>query len=538
MRTIASALCLAALWAAPGCTAQISEPGGQPGLQCNDLTPGPTPLRRMTHIQFANTVRDLFGGRIDAGSSFPTTQFPSGFSTYAAWNVVSATGAEDIFNAAGDVAVRAAADLNALLPCDPGGGEAACVEQFITRFGERAYRRPLSTAERATLTQLYDPASSAPLAEQVGEILKVMLQSPQFLYIDESGTLPVDGSSTIAQLDDHAMASRLSFFLWNSMPDDELLAAAGRGELRTAEQIRVQASRMLADGKATEAVRAFHDDFLQLYRIEGLNKDTSLFPSFDQAMANSMREGIKRFASKIVFEGGSFEELLMSRAAFVNDDLEQLFGVDGGSTGPDDWREVELDHSRWAGLLTRPAFTATHSYAAESSPVSRGVAVIRSVLCQDIAPPEGLIPQLPENQPGLTIRDRLAVHRQDPVCAYCHDTIDPIGFAFETYDAFGRHRTEYESGLPVDATGTLAEPAGSFNGPIELSQLLASTERARDCYATQWFRYAHGRPNAQQDSCSLTELKRVFAESGGNILELLVAITQTDAFRFRVLPSE
>jgi hypothetical protein len=235
---------------------------------------------------------------------------------------------------------------------------------------------------------------------------------------------------------------------------------------------------------------------------------------------------------------GTLTTLLTTSTAVVNGPLADLYGVDGPEAA-DEWATVELDPTQRAGLLTTAGFLASHANAMTTSPVARGAFVRNQMLCQVLLPPAGLVIQLPPFDPDVSGRERLAQHRADPACSVCHDLMDPVGFGLENYDAIGQWRTTEGNDLPIDASAELAEAgevAGAFVGGVELANKLASSEIVRACVALQTFRAAAGREEAAADDCSVVQTEERFLESGADMRELLVALTQTDAFLYRVIP--
>jgi hypothetical protein len=492
--------------------------------------PGDSPVRPLTSAQWENTVRDLFAGVVDPTGLFPPTQIAAGYSTFVSANIVSEAKAEDILVAAETIARRATLDLPGLLQCAEGQAEQDCVAAFVDRFGLHAYRRPLRDTERTILMSLYG-VPDFDLTERVGMIIEAALQSPQFLYIDDTGGEPA--GEGIEQLDDYAMAQRLSYFFWNTMPDDSLFTAAAEGRLSDAAGVRAEAARMIDDPRALQTVAAFHRDWLQVFGLEEVQKDPQVYPIFSPVVAHSMMGEIDRFVDHVVFDqNGTLRDLLTSRATYSDAMLDDLYGTFSGSSGPDDFRPVALPANQRSGLLTRAAFLSKHAHNAASSPIARGVFVIRNLLCQDLVIPPGLVAGEIPLVEGGTIRERFAVHRSQEACAACHDKIDPLGFAFESYDGVGMFRTLYENGREIETTGNYEDLGIGFENAIELTDRLVESSLVRDCYATQWFRYAIGRVETDDD-CSLIPLRTRFGASGGNVKDLLLGIAESDAFRYR-----
>jgi hypothetical protein len=368
-------------------------------------------------------------------------------------------------------------------------------------------------------------------------VVEGFLQSPQFLYHLELGMPPVDGEDVVA-LDAFELASRLSYFLWDSMPDDELFAAAQNGGLATEADVRAQAERMLADPRAAEAIASFHMQWLKLDKLPALEKNAEVYPSFVPEMREAMATETARFADHVIrFDDGRLATLFTAPYSFLDGPLFALYGV----TPPADHdpnEPVDLDPTQRSGILTHASLLATHAHTDQSSPVHRGVLVREHFLCQQLSPPPPDVDVVPpELDPDASTRERFEQHRTDPACAGCHELIDPLGFGFEHYDGIGAYRAE-EAGKPVDASGEIvggdaADPV--FDGAIELGQMLAESEQVRTCVAQQWFVYGFGRTRGDGDDCSFVAMYTAFAESDHDIRELLLAMVATDSFRHRRL---
>jgi hypothetical protein len=434
------------------------------------------------------------------------------------------------------LARAATADMPALLGCDPAqDGEDACVDQFIASFGLRAYRRALASDELTELRELYAAQKTAhgfPTAVQL--VLQAMLQSPDFLYRVELGA--PTATPAVVQLTGHEIATRLSYLLWGTTPTPELLAAASAGELDDAAGIEQHAREMLADARSHQTVNSFHEQWLDLELLETTGKDPEVYPEFDDTLRAAMREETLRFAEYVVFEDdGSVEALLTSPFSFVNAPLAAIYG-ESGSFG-DELVRTDLDAGQRMGLLTQPSLLSVFAKSNQSSPVHRGKFVRERVLCQQLSPPPaGLVIVPPDPAPDASTRERFAEHSENAQCAGCHALMDPIGFGFEHYDGIGRYR-DMDGTFQVDASGQVnssRDADGAFDGAIELAQRLAQSDEVRECVAGQWFVYAFGRSvNNELDRCSRERLYAAFAASGHRVPELLVALTGTNAFRFR-----
>ncbi|GAB4557391.1 MAG: DUF1588 domain-containing protein [Haliangiales bacterium] len=516
--------------------------GGGPNLTCEG-TAGPSPhprLVRLTHQQYDNSVRDLLGLDVTPSSNFLPDPVFAGFDNNAKALVVPDRLARDYRRAAESLAEAAtSADaLDSLLPCDESEGE-DCARTFIEGFGLRAYRRPL-TPERVdaymdafrNADDSYD--SGTAFQKGIRLVVEAMLQSPHFLYRTEMSTDVADGD--IVPLDGYEVATRLSYFLWNSLPDDELLQAAADGTLDDPSGIEAQARRLVDDERARSTVDDFHFQWLHMHQYEDLSKDAGRYPDFDEDTSRAMREETQRFIRHVIFElEGDFATLLTEPMTFVNRELAAIYGLEGDFPA-DDLVEVKLNADQRAGLLTQPGFLSSHAYFDIGSPIHRGVFVQRQILCTQLPdPPANIDTELPAPSDELiTTRDRVEHHTSSDYCASCHRLINPTGFAFEHYDAIGGWRDD-EDGHQLDTTGTLSMSGQTleFADAIDLSAALATNPQAQRCYLNQWFRYAYGRQETNTDVCTLNEIDVALQNNGYNIKELLVSLTQTQSFRYR-----
>lgn len=518
--------------------ARLLAPGGcahpgTPAMTCDgSVRPGSAPLRRLTASQYVHAVDALLGVEV-AETLFPASTSGDGFGTFTDYNTVSQAGAEQIQLAAEVVA--AAADLDARMACGADEDEASCARRFLLAFTEAAFRRPLTPVETTLATRFLDAGVDVDTAVRMQ--IELILQSPPFLYLDPVGSAepPSVAPSGALQLDDHAVAARLAAFLADGLPDSELRAVAAAGELRTREQVLAQAVRLAGAPEASRTVAYFHRDWLRLWRLEGATRDASLYPTFSETLVDDMAREIDLFSAEVVWSGEArFETLLLGSTTWVSPELASVYGVEVPSAG---WSRVALGEER-PGILTRAGFLAAHAYSADSSPVRRGAFVLEQMLCTELTPPPGVDLTLPEEDAETpTVRERLAAHSADPTCAACHDAMDPVGLTFEHFGALGEWRDTWPNGHPVDASGSVpegtADIAGDLYGAGDLAALLATSGTARACYARRWFEYAVGRPAELEDACALRALAERFDASGGDIRQLVVDITLTDAFLWR-----
>ncbi|HZO13472.1 MAG TPA: DUF1592 domain-containing protein [Polyangiaceae bacterium] len=528
MRPRTMAHLLVASAACAGCAGLIGDGGDSEGpgtdsqALCSEAAPdaGATPLRRLTRDEYDNTVRDLMGIDASFATSFVPDEIVAGFAANSVTSPSKLQLEDYLYTSETIVEQALAAHQSEWLSCDI--AQTSCVQPFLAELGKRAFRRPLTAELEQSLVSLYEQGRANWGAQKGLELaLVAILNSPHFLYHVEL-TLPAAGEA-VAALDGYEMAARLSYFLWHTMPDSELLAAAESGALGTPEGIAEQARRMLAGEHAAEALDVFHAQWLELDVLDELVKDPDLFPEYSEQLAHSMREETLAFTRDIVQSGGSAEMLLTATHSFVDSSLADLYGIDAP---PTEFGRVELDSATRAGLLTQAAFLATRSHAAETSWVLRGKFVREKLLCETLPPPPPNVDQKQANDPN-----RL----EDPQCGSCHQMMDPIGYGFDRYDAIGRYNEKDADGNPIAHSGEVVGNAtiGTFEGAVELAKELATVDQVKECLVTQWFRFATRRAEATEDSCSIADAYGDFAASGFDFRELLVAIATSDAFRYR-----
>jgi len=495
-------------------------------------------VRRLTHIEYDNTVRDLLGVDTQPSSGFEADLAQDGFTNNAAGQNVTPALTEQYVLAAESLSEAATANLPGFMGCEPvGDNEAACVQQFIQDFGKRAWRRPLSVEEQERMTKLFNTGrASYELVEAVQMVVQAFLLSPHFIYMLEPSP-PGSAPGSIVPLDSWQVASRLSYFLTGSTPDAELLAEAEAGTLATPEAVSAQARRLLTTDAARERIGVFYTEWLRLRNIERMLKNGEMFPNYDLNVASMMLEQVKLFAQSIILDqDGTASDLLTSASTYMNAELAPFYEVQPPSGTA--FVEVQLDPSKRAGLLTHVALLAKFAHQDQTDPVHRGKFIRDGILCEGVPPPPvDAVIEAPLIKPGSTTRERFAQHLEEPGCAGCHLLMDPIGLGFEHYDAVGQWR-DTDQGLDVDATGSVigSDVAGDFDGAIELAHKLADSEQVKECFARTWFRFALGRSDLDADKGALRVTMDKFSASGYKMSELLVALTETQGFRYQVVP--
>jgi hypothetical protein len=494
-----------------------------------------TPLRRLTHTQFDNTVRQVLGVETHPGDVFPAEEYPPGLGSTNSFLI------ESYHRFAHDFAFQATSNdesLREVLGCDLAArGESECLQEFLAGRVARLLRRPLDADDESDFSQVFTRGAElgGGFAGGVRAVLEVALQSPEFLYRVELGE-PANASAGDpragwGRLTPYEMASRLSYFYWDSAPDDELVQAAASGGLRTREEVTEQARRLLGDDQAKLMARPFYSELFGLSRLE-----RPAGSPISAEMSVLLARETDLFLDYAGFgEPGDFETLLTSPSTWVNEDLASHYGVPG--VFGDEFVRVELEPSRRAGILTQGSFLVSHAHESTTNPFSRGLRVVEALLCQDVPVEPALPVTVPEPPPpDATTRQRWEIATSQPECAECHRLVNQIGFAFEHYDQWGVWR-DTENGLAIDTTGELAveDAVGRFDGVAELARLIAGSEVAKRCFSEKWLAHAYARPLSAADACSLSQLEPAFA--GGKIRELLLALSVTDGFLYRPLPA-
>jgi hypothetical protein len=519
------------------------DPGTDPGRQppgttaCNTLNPGESPVRRLSNAEYRNTIIDLIGDTALADqitSGFVSETESLGYRNSAKFLLVNTVNAQHFMDAAEEIAKKIRATPASVLPCTPtAGSEKACATQFINEFGKKVYRRPLTAEEVAKYEALYDKADKD-YTFQVGIewIAFTMLQSPNFLNRVEFAPAPVNGA-TYTRPTHYEMASRLSYLIWQSMPDQVLFDAAAANQLGTDAEIAAQARRMLADPKA-KRVYQFFQEWMDVDELPAMERDNGVYPSYTDKLPGLLAQEAKAFIDDVLWTGaGDFKTLMTAPYSFVNAELATHYGI-SGVTGTN-FRKVSTPGR--GGFLTLGGVVSVHDKPTRSSIVLRGLRVRTEILCHIVgAPPADIVLDLPEVAPGLPQAKRLEAHRTEALCASCHDKMDPLGVPFENFDAMGRLRTMDEEGNPVETAGAITHtdsPDVTVANASELSSALADSKEVRECFTKQAFRFFYGRGEAQADTCSLAQLNSAFEKSNYSIPELLVSLTQTDAFLYR-----
>lgn len=538
-RFAAAGVALAAIAAAPVFTGHAADAVAAV-TRASDDAPTIVATRRLTETQYRNIIADVFSGDIEISGRFEPER-REGFLMAIGTADLSITsgGYQQYVSMARSVGRHVVHEDNraTYFPCAPEGAtqaDDACMAEFVRQYGERLFRRPLTDAEVAERVDL--ARNGAEMAEDfyAGAELAVLslLVSPDFLFrIENAETDPATGER---RLDDWSMASRLSFLLWDTAPDAELLDAARNGALRTPAGLEAQVDRLVSSPRFEDGVRAFFTDVMQFDHFDGLAKEGNAYPKFSQEVANSAREQTLRTLVDILLtQNGDYRDIFTTRDTFMNRPLAAVYNVPYFGAG--DWKPYSFDEeSGRAGIFTQITFLSLFSHPQRSSPTKRGLALNEIFLCTEtpLPPPNVDFSIVNDVNNALlrTTRARLLAHSTDPGCAGCHQLMDPLGLALEQYDALGQRR-DAENGAAIDVTAELA--GVSFAGAEGLGEVLKNDDRAPSCMVRNVFAYGVGRdPHSEWETTFLEAQTEAFAENGYRVPAMIKAIaTSTDFYR-------
>jgi len=496
-------LVIAVLQVLYGCNATLGDGSAGDGALGSEVvepppaepaSPGALTLRRLSRVEYDNTVRDLLGTTLAPGKSFPADDLGEEFDTVGSSLSISPLYALAYERAAGELGselmTRTDAARQAIVPCSVESEGRSCAARVLSALTRRAFRRPVPTSESDAYLAPFDLAASLGLGPSEGLAASVaaVLLSPAFLFKLEVDQLPDSG--TVRALDSHEVAVRLSYTLWSTMPDEQLFALADQGLLTTEEQISAEVSRMLVDPRASALLENFIASWLGYRELEHHEVDAATFPAYVPGLASDMKAEASSFFAEFLTAERPFQETFTAGFTYVSERLAAHYGMSPSPAGPVPTRVDTAGTSR-GGLLTLGGVLMSSSFASRTSPVRRGQFVFARLLCGEVPPPPPGVEGLAGDTTGLTLRERMELHRAAPECRGCHAVMDPLGFGLENYDAIGRYR-ELDEGTPVDASGNL--PDGTpFTGALELGGLLAESPEFERCVVRKLSTFAAGR---------------------------------------------
>ncbi len=506
-------------------------------------TDGELVMRRLTPEQYRQIVTDVFGKTITLGGRFEPDQRYNGLLALGT-GVVSATptAIEQYEGMARVVADQVVSPerRDTLIPCKPGNAKAAdesCATAFLTRAGRLLYRRPLTADETRSWVGVANESATALKDFYAGlsTSLSTMMVSMPFLFRQEIA-VPDAAHPGVYHMTDYAKASRISFFLWNTAPDDELLRAAEKGELETQKGMAKQVDRLLASPRLEAGVRAFFTDMLGFSDFDSLAKDRAIYPKFSGKVSRQSEEQtLRTIVDLLVSNGGDYRDLFTTRKTFLTTTLASIYRVPlprvTPNTTDDAWQPYDFPaDSPRVGILSQASFLALHSHPGRSSPTVRGKALREILLCQKVPNPPGdvdfKVVQDTSNPIFKTARKRLGAHANEPMCAGCHKITDPLGLALENFDSAGEFRGA-ENGEAIDPSGTF--DGVKFTNAAELARILHDNPNIPTCVVNRLYTYGTGRPLLKSEGPAVDELKAAFAKDGYKFTQLMRHIALSDA---------
>jgi hypothetical protein len=499
------------------------------------LTGAKPALRLLTEDQYRNVIADIFGAQIVIGESpDPILREDALIASSAGRAAVSASALEKYERLASSVAAQVVAPANraVLIPCRPADLRApdpACAGAFLASAGRLLFRRPLRDEERARAVTLSNQATAklGDFYDGLSFGLASLLVSPHFLFIADELRPLNDGTATLSG---YAKAARLSFFLWNTAPDERLLDAAEKGELDSARGLAREVARLMASPRLERGVRALFADMYELDKFGKLAKDTEIYPAFDPAVAQDAKEQLLRTVTHLMLtEGADYRDLFTTRTTFMSAALGRIYRVPVADLAG--WSSYTFPAGdAHAGIQTLAGFVALHSHPGRSSPTIRGKAVRELLLCQKVPDPPGDVDFSLFNQPAtaaLPARERLKVHSTDATCAGCHKIMDPIGLALENFDGAGQYRTT-DMGATIDAGGTLDGTA--FADTAGLASALRDNPALPTCLVQRVVGYALAGIVPAPPAAWVNYLAEGFRKDGYRLKPLLRAIAESPNF--------
>jgi hypothetical protein len=512
-----------------------ATPGPTPEGFLPEGAPRSAPLRRLTRSEYRNLVRDVLEIDPPPEYALPEDWTNAGFRSTAD-ELTTVAAATRYLDAALDIGERLLPTIHDLMPCSASdlAGELACIDGWLTSFGPRLFRRPMTDEEHARFLAAFEQARASETYEQSASlVVEAVLVAPELLFIElPSGGKPGD----VLPLDSWQVAARLSLLLWDSTPDEALLAAAERGELTSRAALAKQVGRMLEDARTHATVRSFFDDWLGLAKIPGLAADPESYPYLPRELAAELAEETRAY-SEDVFQQRDFRELFVSGRRFRSAALSGYYGDQLSQEEGVIAHDAEISQQSF-GLLSQAGFLMTLAHAEPSSPIHRGAFVRRKLLCGRLpsAPPGVLVP-LPELTTGVSKRQNITEHTAGAACVGCHGAFNDLGFALEHFDIAGTWR-DSQGKLAIDTHVSFDEPGlrADVDGALQLSQALANSPSARACAVQQLFTFALERIPTSAEQAWFDQLGRSFESSGFSMKALLTELVLSDEFRSRIEP--
>lgn len=506
-------------------------PGASTDRTYASLTPHPAAMTRLTQAQYLNSIEDVFDAEARPTATLPLDNVDEDFLSIGASFVSSSEGAVERYrDAALDAAERILnnRDRYAVLSgCTPQNSIDPCISEAVRHYAPKLWRRSVTEEEIARHAAIAQAAGDGVENAELGlrYVLASLLQAPSFTYVAYAGEQAPD--TGVRRYTSVEMASRLSYMLWNSGPDDTLLTAATAGDLVDPEQIRSQVERMLDDPRAADLAERFFGRNWNVDRLDAQAKDPVIFPEWTTSMASAARTEFRMGLDEATAEGASILDVFGARETHVNAELGSLYGYPASGT---EFQRVPLDENR-AGLLTSPAVLAANGKPNRTSPTQRGLFVRANLLCLPIPPPPDDVNLNLEavGGEGLSVRERLELHRSEPACAGCHSMFDPIGMTFENFDSLGRYRT-HDGDFEIDPSATFEDQ--ELASARELADFIRDDPRTVSCLAERLYGFATGHLPTQGEQGVIDALGDYLIDNDDAFRELVVGLTISTGFRY------
>ncbi|HEX3776560.1 MAG TPA: DUF1592 domain-containing protein [Polyangiaceae bacterium] len=541
-----SAVCLSAVMA---CTGMVTDQGagsssagpgstgpGPTVLDTKGIDPGSSLIHRLNTAEYNNTVHDVLGTSQQPGNAQWAAEETANFDDIAAVMDVDDKQFQRYYDAAGVVAadVFMNASLKSQLVTCETADDMTCVASFINGVGLKVFRRPLGTDEVGTYQKVYTAARGQGLAhdDSLQQVLISLLSSAEFLYRMEFD--PTPSSTTPHPLSGYELASRLSYFLWQSAPDDALMKVAADGSLTKTDVLSAQVQRLTSDAKYERFTQSFVGQWLGIRNVATHGVTAADFPEWTPSLGVAMATEVYSFFDEFAKGSEPWSNFITSDVNYVDAELAQLYGMPAPASGT---QRVQFTSDQRYGFLGMGAFLALSSYEYRTAPTLRGRWILLNLLCTPPKDPPPNVPPLDADATSASaaqqnVRERLEEHRKNPICASCHASLDPYGLALENFDAIGKYRATYPDGSAIDASTSLPDGA-TFSGLDGLAKYVGSRPELMTCVEQQLFTYAQGREITDTDQPYLNGIAQTWTKGSGSIPDLIKGLVTADTFRLR-----
>jgi hypothetical protein len=532
----AAVLCAAFIAAAPGTLAKAAASPVQVTEQTSpERKPIKVAFRRITESQYRHTIADIFGSEIKINSRFEPEKRDEGLLAIGTPQLsLTSSGFEQYFALASSISEQALSEnrRDAVIGCRPAEtakADEACARKFVATYGERLFRRPLTDIEIAARlkTASLGARQSSDFYAGLKLALTSLLVAPEFLFRVETAE-PDPANAQQYRLDAYSKASRISFLLWDTSPDEELLAAARSGVIHTEAGLKAQLTRLISSPRFEQGARAFFTDMLQLDGFENVVKDPAIYPKFNQSIADgAMEQTLKTTIYLLITKRGDYRDLFTSNETFISRPLASVYNVPFLSAG--DWAPYTFPQSSERfGILTQVSFLALFSHPGTSSPTKRGIKVNEIFKCEPTPnPPADVDFSKVKDSTNGTIRGRLLDHMENAGCTVCHRRSDPPGLALEHFDGLGQLRTS-ENGVPIDVSADLN--GVKLIGAEGLAKYLHDDPKVPACLVRNVYAYGVGRKTGIREEDYLADQTKIFASNGYRVPDLMVQIASSPEF--------